>query len=162
MPALPRLLFVLLLAGSLAAPLQARLGETLSEIRKQFSDPPDQSRKGNAFWLIEGEDGLLVYTVTLNAKGLSVAEGLKPVKRARFSHDKATDFIASQTAHLNGSKTLHPVTPGQKYRYAGQDFVCAPEERVLLDEPNGLLLIWNQSFMPSIVVLGPEMFQPAR
>lgn len=141
------------------APLHARLGETLSEIKKQFAQPPAQSNKDTAFWLIEGKDGLLVYTITFNAKGLSIAEGLKPVRRARFTQENATDFIAAQTAHLKDSKTMLPVAPGEKYRFAGQDFVCASEERILLDEPNSLLVIWNQSFAPSVVVVAPEMFQ---
>ncbi len=157
-----RFLSILLLASLAAAPARARLGENLAEIKKQFDHPPDQARKGNAYWLIEGEDGLLLYTVTFNAKGRSIAEGLKPVRRARFTSDKAAEFIALQTAHLVDSKTKQVVAPGGGYRFAGQDFVCAPEEQILLDEPNSFLLIWNKSFEPSVVVVAPEVFQTAK
>ena len=155
----PRLLLVLLLAVLAAAPAQARLGETLSEIGKNFGKPQGQPSKGVAFWMFEGEDGLLNYSVTFNAKGLSIAEGLKPVRRARFSEKTATDFIATQVAHLEDSKTLRIVAVGEKYRYAGQDFVCAPNEYVALDEPRGLLLIWSKVVDPAVMVVAPEMFQ---
>jgi hypothetical protein len=155
-------LLVLLLASLLAASAQARLGETLGEIKKQFDRPPDQSRKGNAYWLVEGEDGLLFYTVTFNDKGQSIAEGLRPVRRARFTSAKAAEFIALQTDHLRNSKTKRGIALGEKYRFAGQDFVCAQNEQILLDEPNGLLLIWNQSLEPSVVVVSPEMFHQGK
>ena len=155
-----RRLLVLLLAGWLALTAQARLGETLADIKKRYDSPISQVRKDNATWLFdEGDSGQLAYTVTFNAKGQSIAEGLKPVKRARFSKETALDFIEQQLAPYRDSKTQRIVKPGEKYRFAGQDFICGPQEYVVLDEPRGLLLIWSQVVDPAVMVVSPEMFQ---
>ncbi len=159
MSSFPRLLFATLLTALALSPAQARLGESLPEISKKFGKPAGQPRKDNVYWLFEGEDGLLAYTVTFNTKGQSIAEGLKPVRRARFSEKAATDFIATQVAHLQDSKTIRIIAAGEKYRFAGEDFVCAPNEYVVLDEPGGLLLIWSKAINPAVMVVAPEMFQ---
>jgi len=159
MPTHLRLLFVLLLAGWLAAPAQARLGETLAEIKKRYSQPVPQDRKDIANWLFEVEDGQLVYTVTFDAKGLSIAEGLKPVKRARFSKDVALDFIESQLAPYRDSKTMRVVAPGGKYMFAGKELTCAQNEYVVVDEPQAMLLIWIQTATPTVMVVRPEIFR---
>ncbi len=160
MRANPRFLFVALLAGGLAAPLPARLGETLAEIKQRYDSPTTQTRRDSALWLFErGDDGQLLYTVTFDAKGRSVAEGLKPVKRARFTKEIALDFIESQLAPYRDSKTLQIITVGKKYRFAGQDFTCGRDEYVVLDEPRGLLLIWSQVVNPAVMVISPEMLQ---
>lgn len=158
MPTGPRFLSLLLLAGLLSAPLQARLGETMADIRQRYDKPAAQTRD-NATWLFEGEDGQLLYTVTFNAKGQSIAEGFKPLKRARFSKETAMDFIEAQLVPYRNSKTLRIVAAGGKYRFAGQDFTCAQQEYVVLDEPRGLLLIWSQIVDPAVMVVAPEMFQ---
>ena len=157
MPTPSRFLFVLLLVGLLASSAQARLSETLSEIKKRYDSPAAQTRD-NATWLFEGEDGQLVYTVTFDAKGRSIAEGFKPVKRARFTKENALGFIEMQLAPYHDSKTLRIIPAGEKYRFAGQDFVCDPNEYVVLDEPRGLLLIWSQVVNPAVMVVAPEMF----
>jgi hypothetical protein len=151
---------LLLCAGWLAVAAQARLGETLADIKKRYDSPLSQVRKDAATWLFdEGDSGQLAYTVTFNAKGRSIAEGMKPVKRARFSKETALDFIEMQLAPYRESKTQRIVKQGEKYRFAGQDFTCGPQEYVVLDEPRGLLLIWSQVVDPSVMVVSPEMFQ---
>ena len=152
----------LLSAGWLAVTAQARLGETLADLKKRYDSPAPQIRRDdtNATWLFdEGDSGQLAYTVTFNAKGRSIAEGMKPVKRARFSKETALEFIEMQLAPYRDSKTQRILKPGEKYRFAGQDFTCGKEEYVVLDEPRGLLLIWSQGVDPSVMVVSPEMFQ---
>jgi hypothetical protein len=156
------LLLVLALAVLATVPATARLGETVADLKKRFGRPELESRKDNVFWLFEGDNGQLLYTVTLNAAGRSIAEGLKPHKRARFHDQDALVFIDAQLAPLEGSKTLHTLKPGEHYRFAGQEFVCAQDEQVTVDEPNGLLLIWNKSVNPAVMVVSPEMFQRAK
>ena len=157
-----RRLLALLLAGWLAAPAPARLGETLDALKKRYDSPATQIRKdnANATWLFdEGDSGQLAYTVTFNAKGQSIAEGLKPVKRARFSKDTALDFIEQQLVNYRDSKTQRIVKRGEKFRFAGHDFTCGPQEYVVLDEPRGILIIWSQVVEPSVIVISPEMLQ---
>jgi hypothetical protein len=153
------LLPAFLFAGLGFVPLQARLGETMAEIQKEFGKPEGQPRKDNAYWLFEGDDGLLNYTVTFNAAGRSIAEGLKPVRRARFTESNALVFIESQLTPWEGSKTMRILKPGEKYRFASQDFVCGPDEHVVLDEPHGVLLIWTKTVSPAVMIVSPEMFQ---
>jgi hypothetical protein len=138
-------------------PVHARLGETQDDIRKQFGKAGGQPRKESAFWLIEGNDGLLNYTVTFNAEGRSIAEGLKPVRRARFTEADARSFIESQLLAWEDSPTLRTLKSGEKYTFAGQDFVCAKNEQVAIDEPNGVLVIWTKA--TSVVVISTEMLQ---
>lgn len=161
MPAYSRLLLVLLLTVLLAAPAQARLGETLTELRKRYDKPVSQTSKDNASWLFEVTDGPLLYSVTFDANGRSIAEGLKPVKRAVFSKKTAMGFIEGQLVPYRNSPTQRIVPHGEKYRFAGRDFTCARDEYVVLDEPRGLLLIWSQGVEPAVMVVGPEMFQQA-
>src|SRR5882672_8263302 len=94
----PRSLLVVALVFSAAtSPAHARLGDTLAKLKEHFGKPPPQdSKKDSVYWLFEGEDGQLVYTVTFNAKGLSIAEGLKPLKFARLTRDTAENFINGQ------------------------------------------------------------------
>ena len=157
-----RRLLVLLFAGcGLAAPAPARLGDTLADLKKRFDSPAPQIRRddSNATWLFDQDDtGQLAYTVTFNAKGRSIAEGLKPVKRARFPKETALDFIEQQLAPFRDSKTQRIMKPGEKYRFAGREFLCGKEEYVVLDEPRGLLLIWSQVVDPAVMVVSPEIF----
>jgi hypothetical protein len=158
----PRLLFLLLLAVGLATPGQARLGETLAELTKRYDRPRSQTAKDNASWLFEVEDGALLYSVTFDAGGRSIAEGLKPIKRALFSKKTIMGFIEGELLAFPDSPTRRIVSAGEKYRFANQEFTCGKDEYVMLDEPNGLLLVWNQGKEPSVMVVGPEMFQRGR
>ena len=156
-----RFLMLVLLAASAATVSHARLGENLAELKKRFGAPAQQvqPRKDQATWLFEGEGGQLVYSVTFNAKGQSVAEGFKPLKSTIFGRRVALDFIDAQLAPLRDSKSRREVKPGEKYRFAGRDFTCGKEEYVVLDEPRGLLLIWSQVVDPAVMVVSPEIFQ---
>ncbi len=158
-----RFLVAVLLAALLAAlgavPASARLGETLGDLKKRFGSPEPQMqpRKEQAYWLFEGDDGQLMYSVTFNAQGQSIAEGLKPLKRARFNRNVAMDFVDSQLAPIRDSKTTRVLKPGENYRFAGKILTCGEHEYVVVDEPLGVLIIWNQAGIPSVLVLSPEM-----
>ena len=161
MTARPRRLLLLLSALWLTVPAPARLGDTLAELKKRYDSPAPQMRRdtSNATWLFDEDDsGQLAYSVTFNAAGRSIAEGLKPVKRARFPKDTALEFIEQQLAPFHDSKTQRILKTGEKYRFAGRDFVCGKDEYVVLDEPRGLLLIWSQVVNPSVMIVSPEIF----
>jgi hypothetical protein len=159
MPSCRLLLVALLVTGFALVPARARLGETLADLKKRYGRPELESRKDNVFWLFEGDNGQLLYTVTLNAEGRSIAEGLKPHKRARFTEANAVDFIEAQLLPWADSPTLRTHKPGEKYRFAGQEFVCGQLEHVMVDESNGVLLIRTKTVNPAVVVVAPEMFQ---
>jgi hypothetical protein len=147
---------VLLLA---AAPARAMLGDTLGDLTKHRGKPAGQTSKNNAVWLFEGEDGQLLYTVTFDASGHSIAEGLKPVKNAKFGREVAVDFIKAQIEPIKNSKTLHEVKTGEKYHFAQQEFSVAGDEYVLVDEANGVLIVWNQSALPSVMAVTPAVIR---
>ena len=154
-----RFLGLVLLAAGAATVSHARLGENLAELKKRFGTPAQQvqPRKDQEFWLFEGDDGQLMYTVTFNAKGQSIAEGLKPLKRARFNRDVAMNFIDSELVPIRSSKTLRTLQPGDVYHFAGQNLVCGDKEFIMIDEAHGTLVIWSQAGIPSVMVLAPEM-----
>ncbi len=155
------LLTCLLILGVAAPAAQARLGETLADLKKRFGAPAPQlqPRKDNAAWLFEGDDGQLMYTVTFNAKGQSIAEGLKPLKRARFNRQIAMDFIDGQIAPARESPTLHVVEAGGTYTFAGRNYTCGAKEYVVVDDRLGLLVIWTQEGVPAVLVVAPEMMR---
>jgi hypothetical protein len=159
MPTCRRFLFALWLASCLTTPGPARLGETLSDLTKRFDRPLSQTAKDNASWLFEAEDGALLYSVTFNAKGQSIAEGLKPVKRALFTKKTAMTFIEGQLVEFADSTTKRIVPPGEKYSFAGQGFTCGRDEYVVLDDARGLLLVWTQGTEPAVMVVSPEMLR---
>lgn len=154
-----RLLLAALLAVLGTLPADARLGETLGDLKKRFGSPVStaQARKDQVFWLFEGEDGQLMYSVTFNARGQSIAEGLKPLKQARFNKNVAMDFIDAELVAIRNSKSLRVVKPGEVYQFAGRAYSCDAREYVVVDEPNGTLVIWSQAGIPSVLVLAPEM-----
>jgi hypothetical protein len=154
-----RLGLSLLLAAGGAAVAEARLGDSLGDLKKNFGSPVPQvqQRKDQAFWLFEGEDGQLMYSVTFNPQGRSIAEGLKPLKRARFDRNTALDFIESELAAIRNSKTKRTLKPREVYQFAGRSYICGDQEYIVIDEPNGHLAIWSQAGVPSVLVLSPEM-----
>jgi hypothetical protein len=154
-----RLGLSLLLAAGGAAVAEARLGDSLGDLKKNFGSPVPQvqQRKDQAFWLFEGEDGQLLYSVTFNAKGRSIAEGLKPLKRARFDRNTVLGFLDAELAAIRNSQTKRELKPGEVYHFAGKAYVCGEKEYVMIDEPNGFLVIWSQAGVPSVLVLSPEM-----
>ena len=156
-----RLLATTLLLALATMPALARIGEPLDKLRVRFGKAPErESPKNMAVWFIESIDGPLVYTVTLNAKGVSIAEGIKPLKRAILTTKIAQEFLQDQMVLLKDSKTARVVPPGEKYEFAKQSFVVAEGEYVMLDEPNGLLLIWSRAGIPSVMAVTREMLLP--
>ena len=148
----------LLLFLACATGAGARVGETLDQLKTRYGRPSQQPRKGLVGWLFETtDDGQLLYTATINTKGISIAEGLKPYRGAPFTEDDAKGFIDMQIAPYRGSKTLLPVIPGQKYVFAGKDFVCGDTEAVIVDDENGILIVWNRGTSPSVMAVGREM-----
>ncbi len=158
-----RLLLLLVLAAASALPASALLGETLSDLKKRFGPPEVQmeKRKENAYWLFEGDDGQLMYSVTFNAQGKSIAEGLKPLKLARFNKTRVMEFIDSETVLIRDSPTMRVPKPGDSFQFAGQTMTCGPKEYVVVDARLGLLVIWNQAGVPSVLVLSPEILHAA-
>jgi len=154
-----RLLLLVLLAASAAQPASALLGETLADIKKRLGPPEMQMEKTkeNAYWLFEGDDGQLMYSVTFNAQGKSIAEGLKPLKRARFNRTRVMEFIDSELILVRDSPTKRVVKPGEAYKFAGKEFVCADTEYVVVDPENDTLIMWTQSGVPTVLVLSGEM-----
>jgi len=154
-----RLLLLFLLAAAAAQPASALLGETVNEIKKRFGPPEVQMQptKDSAYWLFEGDDGQLMYSVTFNAKGHSIAEGLKPLKRARFGKTRVMEFIDSELIPVKDSPTLRVVKVGESFKFAGQTMTCGPAEYVVVDERLGILVLWNQAGVPNVLVLSPEM-----
>jgi len=158
LPALRSLLVAALVVSAAATPGFARIGESLDLLKTRFGKSPErESPKNMAVWFVESIDGPLVYTVTLNAKGVSIAEGIKPLKRAILTTKIAQDFLADQMTLIKDSKTARVVKPGEKYAFAGQSFLCAEGEYVVLDEPNGLLLVWARAGIPSVMAITKEM-----
>jgi hypothetical protein len=156
-----RLLSVLLLAAIAAQPAWALLGETVGDIKKRLGPPEPQLEKSkeSAYWLFEGDDGQLMYSVTFNAQGKSIAEGLKPLKRARFNRTRVMEFIDSELVLVRDSPTLRVVKPGEAYKFAGRQFVCAETEYIVVDPERDTLVMWSQSGVPNVLVLSAEMLQ---
>ncbi len=143
----------LLGATSLA---HAFLGDTLADISKHRGKPTGQPDKTKAVWMFEGDDGLLVYAVKFDQRGRSIAETLKPGQVGRRLHEEfVLDFIKAQKAVLGDTKTLQLIKPGEKYTFAGQAMSAAENEYVLVDDPNGFLLVWVRGSLPSVTVLTP-------
>ena len=136
----------------------ARLGETLAQLKEHFGTPPDpKSPKGMLVWFVESIDGPLVYTVTLNAKGVSIAEGMKPVRRGILTQKIVQDFLEDQMTLTKDSKTARVVPPGGKYEFAKQAYTCADNEWVLVDDTKGILLIWSRAGTQSLMAVTHEM-----
>ena len=110
-------------------------------------------------WFIETTNGALVYTVTYNANGISIAEGLKPLKSADLTAESAKNFIQDQVSLIKDSSTTRIVKPGEKYEFAKQAFVCAENEFVVLDQTNDLLIIWSRGSAGTILAVSREMIQ---
>lgn len=147
MPFLNRRLWLLCAGLAVGAgPAQAILGEDLGTLTKRFGRQDQQVRpqKNVAMWSLETEDSeRLVYTVTFDAKGRSIGEGIKPVKMIPIPNDAAEAFVASQLAPY-GDVEIRRVKPGEKYTFAGQEFSCAANEVVYVDEAKDLMVVWVQ------------------
>lgn len=156
-----RFAFVGVLAAIASGPVHAALGETLDQLKTRWGKPEQQAqpRKDQAIWLFEVEDGQLMYSVTFDASGHSIAEGLRPIKRAIFTKDIAQDFIQGQIARFRDSKTLRTFKAGEKYQFGGQAFTCGDGEVAIVDDPNGVLIVWTQKGVPSVMAISHAMAQ---
>jgi len=156
-----RCLILVLLASLMAIPTHARLGDTLNELKKRYGKPESEPKKNEspATWLLEGEEGQLIYTVTFDAKGRSIGEGMRPLRYAKFSPAIAQSFIAMQlTAYLE-SKTMRNVKPGEEYKFGGKNYKVAAIETVIVDEANDFLIVWTQGPTPSVMAVRQAMIQ---
>ncbi len=163
MSARPALLFLSLLLAVLPVRTLAGLGETLDDLKKRFGPPerPEQPQKNVEMWFIETElNHRLVYTVTFDAKGRSIAEGLKPVRRALLTAKHAQDFIDSQLALHPAAATTRTVKPGENYSFAKQQFTCAEHETVLVDEAQDFMIVWAKGSQPLVMAVRAGMLQP--
>ena len=158
-PTLLRSLFVIVSASLSLVSARANLGETLQQLKAHMGKPElqQQPRKDLAVWLYEVDDGQLIYNVTFDAQGRSIAEGLRPLKRASFTKDTAMDFIQGQIAPFRNSKTLLTVKPGEKYQFAGQVFTCGEKELVIVDDTVGVMIVWTQKGVPSVMAVTAAM-----
>jgi hypothetical protein len=155
-----RLLVACLCFAALATSSPAMLGETLAQITKHRGKPAGQPDKTKAVWVFEGGDEQVVYAVKFDAAGRSIAETLQPVRTGSPLHTViAVDFIKAQRATLGDSKTVREPAFGEKFTFAGQELVVAKDEYVILDEPNGFLLVYVRGSLPSVTVLAPAALQ---
>ena len=153
-----RILLVLLLALT-GATSHARLGETVADLKKRYGKPQPQIKKNSVVWFFDDDDERrLVFAVTLNEKGVSIAEGLKPAKDAKISEAMARQFMEIQVDPIAKSATLRHVKPGENYTFGKETFVCDPNEEVLVDDANGILVVWNHA-LPSLMAVTKEMFK---
>jgi hypothetical protein len=156
-----RLLIAVVCLLSSVSTASAVLGATLPEITKHRGKKPDgQPDKDRAVWTFEGNDGLLLYAVKFGADGRSIYEQLKPGQIGRSLHaDFVKDFIKAQIGHLEKSTTLLEPKPGEKYLFAGKELVVAPNEYVLVDAPNNVLVLWIRGSLPSVTAITAAALQ---
>jgi hypothetical protein len=159
-----RLLPCLFLAAAFAAaPARAALGETLSDLQKRFGrpEPQLQRQKGVELWSIETPQGeRLIYTVTFNDKGRSIAEGLKPVRHAVLTENYVHGFVSSQLAMHPDATATRALQPGEKYTFADQTFTCGADERVWVDEPSDFLIVWAKGPAAMVMAVRAEVLRP--
>jgi len=158
---MPRTLILVLFAFLSVTTSHARLGETAAQLRERFGRPEPQVRRDDstATWFFEGQDGQLVYTVTFNAQGRSIAEGLKPLKRAILGKDNAQNFIDGQLLAYKDATARRIIKAGEKYTFGGKEFICLKEEYVVLDVSNDILIVWTHTGLISVLAVSSEMIK---
>ncbi|MBI2518149.1 MAG: hypothetical protein HYV95_14690 [Opitutae bacterium] len=153
-----RALVLVALACLAATSAEARLGETLEKLKERYGKPQTQLKKESATWFFDTDDEKqLVFTATFNDKGLVIAEGLKPVRYARLTRESVQAFIDLQVQPFAGSKTLRSMKPGEQYTFAGKAYTCAATELVIVDDANGILIVWNNGADPFVLAVTPQM-----
>lgn len=155
-----RALLAVVLVCLLAPRGEARLGETLEKLKERYGKPQPQLKKESATWFFDTDDEKqLVFTATFNDQGLVIAEGLKPVRYARLTRESVQAFIDLQVQPIAGSKTLRTVKRGEPYVFAGKNYVCGETETVVVDDANGILIVWNNSAEPFVLAVSPQMLR---
>lgn len=157
----PALALTLACAFAAAPSAQARIGESGADLRKRFGRPESQPAKDVLVWLIEEPSGALLYTVTFDGRGISIAEGLKPFRQAALSEQSARNFIRDQLSVLADVRAARAVKPGESYAFGGETLVCGENEQVIVDDANNLLVIWATR-PPSVLAATHEMMQRTR
>lgn len=142
-----------------APPAHARLGEKAAELRQRFGKPEAQPQKNVLVWLIEESAGALLYTVTFDEKDLSIAEGLKPFRQAKMAESTARNFIAEQLGALPSDHKARALKPGEAYTFAGDKLTCGTNERVVVDDANGMLIVWTVAPAPSVLAVTRAMLE---
>ena len=156
MGTMKRALLLAVGVAGLAGTADARLGQTLGQLKEKFGKPAAQANKNTVLWSFESRGGQLSYAVMFNGKGESISETLRPVGYGEFSDETVQGFISMQLELTRDSKTLRTLHPGEKYTYGGKELVCSEEQVVLLDEPNRILIVWTRSALPSVAAVRPE------
>lgn len=159
---LPTSLALAFAALFVALPAHARLGETASDLRQRFGKPEAQPQKNVFVWLIEESAGALLYTVTVDEKDISIAEGLKPLRQAKMTDQAARNFITEQIGSLSSDRKVRELKTGETYTFAGEKLTCAANERVIIDDAQSLLIVWNLAPSPSVLAVTREMVERAR
>ncbi|HLP24482.1 MAG TPA: hypothetical protein VK477_02300 [Acidobacteriota bacterium] len=124
--------------------------------------PEAQPQKNVLVWLVEESAGALLYTVTFDEKDLSIAEGLKPFRQAKMTEQTARAFIAEQLGALPADHRARELKPGETYTFAGEKLTCGANERVVVDNDHGLLIVWNMAPAPSVLAVTREMVERTR
>jgi hypothetical protein len=140
----------------------ARVGETAAELRKRFGKPEAQPQKNVLVWLIEESAGALLYTATFDEHDVSIAEGLKPFRQAKLTEQTARNFITEQLASLPDTHAARECKGGDAYTFAGEKFACGANERIVVDDANGLLIVWTLSPIPSVLAATRELVARTR
>lgn len=152
----------LLAAATLTTPAVARIGEKAADLRARFGKPESQPQKNVLVWLIEDAAGALVYTVTLDDKGVSIAEGLKPFRQAQLTKEAAQNFVGEQLSTLPSGHAAREVKAGEGYVFAGEKMTCGAQERVVVDDANGLLVIWTLAPAPNVLAVSRDFLPRTR
>lgn len=152
----------LLLALATAVPVHARVGEKMAELRARFGKPETQPQKNVLVWLIEEPAGALLYTVTFDEKDVSIAEGMKPFRQARMLEATVRSFMAEQLSALPENHRARELKGGDAYTFAGEKMTCGANEKVVVDDEHGLLVVWTTAPSPSVLAVTREMFQRTR
>lgn len=140
----------------------ARIGEKEAELRQRLGKPEAQPQKNVLVWLVEEPAGALLYTVTFDEKGLSMAEGLKPFRQAKMTEQTARAFIVEQLGALPANHRARELKSGDAYVFAGEKLTCGPNERVVVDDDHGLLVVWNLAPAPSVLAVTRDMVERTR
>lgn len=143
-------------------PAHARIGEKSAELRARFGKPEATPQKNVLVWLIEEPAGALLYTVTLDEKDVSIAEGLKPFRQAKMTEQSARNFIAEQLSALPENHRAREFKSGDAYTFAGEKMTCGANEKVVVDDEHGLLVVWTVAPQPSVLAVSREMLARTR
>jgi hypothetical protein len=140
----------------------ARLGDSAATLKKRFGRPEAQPAKNQLVWLIEEPAGALIYNVTLNERGVSIAEGLKPYRAGGLSESSARNFIADQISVLTDPTTARRVKAGESYQFGGETLTCGANEHIVVDDRHNLLVVWTKGSGGHVLAASHEFLHATR